>query len=264
MKYFIDQYKPDHVLILSGDHIYKMDYDAMLQYHVEKEADVTIGVLEVTLEEASRFGIMNTDSKDRIVEFEEKPVHPKSNLASMGIYIFNWKQLRESLLNDLNKENSDHDFGKDIIPEFIGKNKRLFAYRFKGYWKDVGTIDSLWEANMDLLYHSDELNLADPDWKIYSEDVTMPPQYVGPDASVENAYITQGCIVNGTVINSVLFTGTVVEKGAVVKDSVLMPHSKVKAGAHVERAIIADDVVIGKEKKVGDAKSKIVLVAKSV
>lgn len=261
---FIDQYNPENVLILSGDHIYKMDYDAMLQKHIENEADVTIGVLEVSLEEATRFGIMNTDSKDRIIEFEEKPAHPKNNLASMGIYIFNWQQLRASLINDLHKEKSDHDFGKDIIPEFINTGKRLFAYRFKGYWKDVGTIDSLWEANMDLLYHSTDLDLADPDWKIYSEDVTMPPQYVGPDASVENAYITQGCLIEGTVINSVLFTGAVVEKGAVVKDSVLMPFSVVKTGAHVERAIIADDVVIGKDKIVGDAKSEISLIAKSM
>lgn len=261
---FVDQYNPEHVLILSGDHIYKMDYDAMLKKHIENDADVTIGVLEVTLEEASRFGIMNTDSKDRIIEFEEKPAQPKSNLASMGIYIFNWQKLRASLMNDLTKEKSDHDFGKDIIPEFINTGKRLFAYRFKGYWKDVGTIDSLWEANMDLLYHSDELNLADPTWKIYSEDITVPPQYIGPDASVENAYITQGCVVKGTVINSVLFTGVMVEKGAVVKDSVLMPNSVIKEGSVIERAIIADDVEISKNKKVGDATSKIVLVAKSM
>lgn len=261
---FVDQYNPEHVLILSGDHIYKMDYDAMLQDHLAKNADVTIGVLEVSLEEATRFGIMNTDKDDRIIEFEEKPIHPKNNLASMGIYIFNWKQLRAALINDLHKENSNHDFGKDIIPEFINGKKNLFAYRFKGYWKDVGTLDSLWEANMDLLYHSDDLNLADPAWKIYSEDITMPPQYIGPEAVVDNAYITQGCVVDGTIINSVLFTGVVVEKGAIVKDSVLMPFSKIKEGAVIERAIIADDVVVSKDKKVGKANGEIVLLAKSV
>lgn len=261
---FIDQYNPDQVLILSGDHIYKMDYDAMLKEHKAHQADVTIAVLEVPLKEASRFGIMNTNSADQIIEFEEKPQNPKSNLASMGIYIFNWKQLRHALMEDVKKENSDHDFGKDIIPTFLSQNKRLQAYRFKGYWKDVGTIDSLWEANMDLIYHRDELNLADPAWKIYTEDITVPPQLLGPNALVQNAYINQGCVVDGTVINSVLFTGAKVEAGAVVKDSVLMPFSVVKANASVNRVIVADDVVISEGQKCGQTSGEIELIAKNV
>jgi len=261
---FIDQYNPDQVLILSGDHIYKMDYDAMLKEHKTHQADVTIAVLEVPLKEASRFGIMNTNSLDQIIEFEEKPKNPKSNLASMGIYIFNWKQLRHALMEDVKNENSDHDFGKDIIPTFLSQNKRLQAYRFKGYWKDVGTIDSLWEANMDLIYHRDELNLADPEWKIYTEDITVHPQFLGPNAMVQNAYINQGCVVDGTVINSVLFTGAKVEAGAVVKDSVLMPFSVVKANASVHRVIVADDVVISEGKKCGQTSGEIELIARNV
>lgn len=258
---FIDQYNPDHVLILSGDHIYKMDYDTMLKEHIENKADVSIAVLEVTLEEATRFGIMNTDANDRIIEFEEKPKNPKSNLASMGIYIFDWPLLREALLKDVDKTHSEHDFGKNIIPCFLEENKRIFAYRFKGYWKDVGTIDSLWEANMDLLYKTEELNLNDPQWKIYSEDITLPPQYIGPNANVDNAYITQGCVVEGTVINSVLFTGAKVEAGAFVKDCVLMPYALVKEGARLERVIVADDRVIGKNQNMGSRDSKIELIA---
>lgn len=261
---FIDQYDPDQVLILSGDHIYKMDYDAMLQSHIEHKADVTIAVLEVPLKEASRFGIMNCDAEDRIIEFDEKPKQPKSNLASMGIYIFNWKQLRQSLMDDVKDAKSEHDFGKNIIPDFLNQQKRLYAYRFKGYWKDVGTIESLWEANMDLIYHNDELNLADSKWKIYTEDVTVPPQLIGPKAKVENAYINQGCIVEGTVINSVLFTGVKVEEGAVVKDTVLMPYSVVKANAHVQRVIVANEVVIKEGKTVGSDTSEIDLVAHSI
>lgn len=261
---FIDQYSPDHVLILSGDHIYKMDYDAMLLSHNDNQADVTIAVLEVPLKEASRFGIMNTNEKDQIIEFEEKPKNPKSNLASMGIYIFNWKQLRHALLEDVKNEKSNHDFGKDIIPDFLDTQKRLFAYRFKGYWKDVGTIDSLWEANMDLIYHRDELNLNDPSWKIYTEDVTVPPQSLGENAVVQNAYINQGCVIDGTVINSVLFTGVKVEAGAIVKDSVLMPFSVVKANAFVERVIVADEVVVSAGKKVGQATGEIELIAHNV
>lgn len=261
---FLDQYDPEHVLILSGDHIYKMDYDAMLDEHKANQADVTIAVLEVPLKEASRFGIMNTNPSGQIIEFEEKPKNPKSNLASMGIYIFNWKQLRQALVDDLSAENSSHDFGKDIIPGFLNNNKRIFAYRFKGYWKDVGTIDSLWEANMDLIYHRDELNLADPVWKIYTEDVTVPPQYIGEKAVVENAYINQGCEVKGTVINSVLFTGVVVEEGAVVRDSVLMPFSVVRANANVLRVIVADEVEISEGKSVGAPNGEIELIAQSV
>jgi glucose-1-phosphate adenylyltransferase len=258
---FIDQYDPDYVLVLSGDHIYKMDYDAMLDDHKKNNADVTIAVLEVPLKEASRFGIMNAHADGRIYEFEEKPKQPKSNLASMGIYIFTWSLLRQALIDDAISENSAHDFGKDIIPGFLNTQKRLFAYRFKGYWKDVGTIDSLWEANMDLIYNNDELNLSDPAWKIYTEDVTVPPQYIGEDAHIEQAYINQGCVIEGTIINSVLFTGVRVDKGAVVKDSVLMPYVHVKADAQVQRCIVAEEVVVAEGQTLGKAEGEIDLIA---
>lgn len=248
---FLDQYDPEYVLILSGDHIYKMDYDKMLHDHKEKNADVTIAVLEVPLKEASRFGIMNTDATDQIVEFEEKPKNPKSNLASMGVYIFTWKLLRKMLSDDLKSEKSHHDFGKDIIPVALNSGKRLFAHRFKGYWKDVGTIDSLWEANMDLIYHRADLNLADTSWKIYTEDITMPAQYVGEKAVIKNAYINQGCVIDGHVENSVLFTNVIVEEGAKVLDAVLMPGVIVRKGAIVQRVVIAEDVEIKENAKAG-------------
>ena len=262
---FIDNYNPEYLLILSGDHIYKMDYDKMLSYHKANKADATIAVLPVSLKEASRFGIMNTDNEDRIVEFEEKPAHPKSNLASMGIYIFTWKVLRKALLADMKKNDSHHDFGKDIIPALLNDGKKLMAYKFEGYWKDVGTIDSLWEANMDLLSKSNELNLSDPSWKIYTEDATELPQYVGPNAFINVAYITQGCRIEGEVDHSVLFTGTYVGAGAKVIDSVLMPGAVVEEGAVVTRALVADKVKIGKGAVVGSADSEnILLVAKNV
>jgi glucose-1-phosphate adenylyltransferase len=235
---FIDSFDPDTVLILSGDHIYKMDYEAMYNFHKENRADVSIAVLEVTLKEASRFGIMNTNSNDQIVEFEEKPKQPKSNLASMGVYIFNWKLLRKVLLEDLSVVNSNHDFGKDIIPTLINDGKRLFAYRFKGYWKDVGTIDSLWEANMDLLSTRNELDLSDQSWKIYTQDVNAFPQIIGESADVKNSYVNQGCVVLGTVHNSVLFTNVTIEEGAVVKDCVIMPEAVIRSGAKLERVIV--------------------------
>lgn len=189
---FIDTYAPEYILILSGDHIYKMNYDAMLNYHKTCGADATIAVIEVPIKEASRFGIMNTDSTGRIVEFEEKPEHPKSNLASMGIYIFNWKLLRKMLLTDMKNPDSNHDFGKDIIPTLLNDGKDLYAYKFEGYWKDVGTIDSLWEANMDLLDKNNALDLNDPAWKIYTEDPTTPPHYIGPNADIKRSFITPG------------------------------------------------------------------------
>ena len=200
---FIDTYAPEYILILSGDHIYKMNYDAMLNYHKTCGADATIAVIEVPIKEASRFGIMNTDSTGRIVEFEEKPEHPKSNLASMGIYIFNWKLLRKMLLTDMKNPDSNHDFGKDIIPTLLNDGKDLYAYKFEGYWKDVGTIDSLWEANMDLLDKNNALDLNDPAWKIYTEDPTTPPHYIGPNADIKRSFITQGCMIDGEVKNSV-------------------------------------------------------------
>lgn len=262
---FIDTYSPEYLLILSGDHIYKMNYAKMLAYHKEHNADATIAVIEVPMKEASRFGIMNTDDTGRIVEFEEKPEKPKSNLASMGIYIFNWKLLRKLLLADMKNPDSNHDFGKDIIPTLLGDEKRLFAYRFKGYWKDVGTIDSLWEANMDLLSPDNELDLSDLTWKIYTEDVTALPQYIGTEARIQNAYITQGCVIEGEVTNSVVFTGARVRPGAKVIDSVLMPGAIVEDGAVVIRALVANGVNIGKGALVGSADSEhIELIARRV
>ena len=263
---FIDSFAPEYVLILSGDHIYKMNYDAMLNYHKANNADATIAVIEVPMKEASRFGIMNTDTETgRIVEFEEKPANPKSNLASMGIYIFTWKLLRKMLLADIKNPDSNHDFGKDIIPTMLADGRGLYAYKFKGYWKDVGTIDSLWEANMDLLDPKNELNLSDPSWKIYTEDVTALPQYISADAVIKNAYITQGCVLEGEVKNSVLFTGVKVGPNAKVIDSVLMPGAVVEEGAVVNRVLVADGIRIGAGAVVGDPDSEhIELIAKRV
>lgn len=262
---FIDKYAPEYVLILSGDHIYKMNYAKMLAYHKEMNADATIAVIEVPMKEASRFGIMNTDEEGHIVEFEEKPEHPKSNLASMGIYIFNWKLLRKMLLADMKDADSHHDFGKDIIPTLLADNKTLVAYKYQGYWKDVGTIDSLWEANMDLLNNSNELDLNDPTWKIYTEDIPALPQYIGPDANVDKAFITQGCVIEGEIKNSVLFTGARVGKGARIIDSVLMPGVIVEDGAVVQRALVAENITIGAGAVVGNADSEhIELVSKRV
>ncbi|MDD6324889.1 MAG: glucose-1-phosphate adenylyltransferase [Lachnospiraceae bacterium] len=262
---FIDKFAPEYLLILSGDHIYKMNYAKMLAFHKEHKADATIAVIPVPLKEASRFGIMNTNEDGSIYEFEEKPAEPKSNLASMGIYIFNWKTLRKLLLADIKNPDSHHDFGKDIIPTLLNDGKSLYAYQFKGYWKDVGTIDSLWEANMDLLNPNNELDLNDRSWRIYTEDVTALPQYISADAEVKNAYITQGCVVEGSVQNSVLFTNVKVGAGAKIIDSVLMPGAVVEEGAVVTRALVADGVQIGKQAVVGSADSEhIELVAKRV
>ena len=262
---FVDKYDPEYILILSGDHIYKMNYDKMLEYHKEMKADATIAVLPVPMKEASRFGIMNTNETGRIVEFEEKPPVPKSNLASMGIYIFNWKTLRAMLVEDMAKEDSHHDFGKDIIPTLLNNGGNLYAWEFNGYWKDVGTIDSLWEANMDLLDTNCELDMNDSSWRIYTEDVVGLPQYIGANANINRAYVTQGCVVDGELSNSVLFTGAKVGTGAKVIDSVLMPGVVVEDGAVVTRALIADGVVIGKGAVVGAADSaEIALVAQDV
>lgn len=262
---FLDQMKAEYVLVLSGDHIYKMDYADMLEHHKKTGADATIAVLEVPLKEANRFGIMNTDKNDIIVEFEEKPAKPKSNLASMGIYIFEYKQLRKYLLQDEKNTDSSHDFGKDIIPTYLADGKRLTAYRFKGYWKDVGTIDSLWEANMDLINPNNELDIFDLDWKIYTEDVNAVPQFIGENADVNNALITQGCQVYGSVKNSVLFTNTVISQDAKIIDSVIMPNATVGRGAKVTRCIVADNVEIAPGAVVGNKDSEnILLVAKNV
>lgn len=262
---FVDTYDPEYVLILSGDHIYKMNYAKMLEEHKAHNADATIAVIQVPMKEASRFGIMNTDDEGRIVEFEEKPEHPKSNLASMVIYIFNWKLLRKMLVADMKLAESSHDFGKDIIPALLADGKNLHAYTFKGYWKDVGTIDSLWEANMDLLDAHNELDLSDRTWKIYTEDVNALPQYIGPSANINRAFITQGCMVDGEVKNSVLFTGAKVSPGAKIIDSVLMPGVEVEEGAVITRALVANGVKIGKDAVVGSADSEhIELVSKRV
>lgn len=262
---FIDQYEPEYVLILSGDHIYKMDYAKMLADHQKHGADATIAVLEVPMKEASRFGIMNTNEEDQIIEFQEKPKEPKSNLASMGIYIFNWELLKKELILDKNVEDSEHDFGKNIIPKLLNDGRKLQAHRFKGYWKDVGTISSLWEANMDLLGDKPELNLHDDDWKIYTEDVNTAPQYFGEEAVVKNSYINQGCMVNGEVRNSVLYTDVDVEVGAEVVDSVLMPGAKVGKNSKVYRTIVAPGVAIDDNCVVGSMDSEdILLVSKRV
>lgn len=259
---FLDQYHPEYVLILSGDHIYKMDYEEMLNVHKEKGADLTVAVLNVSLKEASRFGIMNTDDKGYIYEFEEKPEKPKSTLASMGIYIFSYKELRKYLIADAADENSKHDFGMNIIPAMLADKKKLYAWTFDGYWKDVGTVESLWQANMDLL-DDKELDLYNikKDWKIYSEDTLGKPQLIGKDASVKNSLVTQGCVVNGEVEGSVLFNNVNVGEGAKVIDSVLMPGVLIEEGAVVKKAIIDEGVVIKAGTVVNDEAKEVALVS---
>lgn len=259
---FLDQYDPEYVLILSGDHIYKMDYEEMLNVHKEKGADLTVAVLNVSLKEASRFGIMNTDDKGHIYEFEEKPEKPKSTLASMGIYIFSYKELRKYLIADAADENSKHDFGMNIIPAMLADKKKLYAWTFDGYWKDVGTVESLWQANMDLL-DDKELDLYNikKDWKIYSEDTLGKPQLICKDASVKNSLVTQGCVVNGEVEGSVLFNNVNVGEGAKVIDSVLMPGVLIEEGAVVKKAIIDEGVVIKAGTVVNDEAKEVALVS---
>ncbi len=249
---FLDQMEAEYVLILSGDHIYKMDYDLMLEEHKKNQADCTIAVLQVTLKEATRFGIMNTNENDEIIEFEEKPKNPKSNLASMGIYIFSYKTFKKILISDDKNPESSHDFGNDIIPALLAENKKIMAYRFKGYWKDVGTVDSLWESNLDLLKPNNRLDLGDTSWKIYTEDNDSLPHIIGDYGSVNNAYVNQGSIINGYVENSVIFSGVVIEKGARVVDSVIMPGVTVKENASITRCIVQEDVTILANKVHGD------------
>lgn len=248
---FINRYDPDYVLILSGDHIYKMDYAKMLDAHKKSGADCTIAVLNVPLDQASRFGIMNTDETGRIVEFEEKPKHPKSTKASMGIYIFTKKILEEYLTKDDADPESAKDFGKNVIPAMLNDGRKMVAYPFEGYWKDVGTLTSLWEANMDLLGTNPEFDLHTKDWRIYSRNNNLPPHFISETATVKNSLITEGCDIRGTVINSVLSNGVTVEEGAVVRDSVLMTDVTVKAGARVEYSIIDSDTVICENASVG-------------
>ena len=262
---FLDQNDTDYVLVLSGDHIYKMDYDKMLKAHQDAGAEATIAVIEVPMKEASRFGIMNTDKNDRIVEFEEKPAHPKSNLASMGVYIFSYKSLRKYLKEDAKDPNSQHDFGKNIIPAYLNDGLKLQAYRFKGYWKDVGTIDSLWEANMDLLTDNSGLDLFDSEWKIYTDDAAATPQIIGGKAKINNAFITQGAIVNGEVDHSVIFSGADIKEGAVIKDTVVMNHAVIGKDAKLTRCLVADDVKVPAGMVLGDENSEnILLVSKAL
>lgn len=248
---FIDRYNPEYVAVLSGDHIYKMDYAKMLKYHKEHDAACTIAMLEVPWEEASRFGLMFVDDDGAITAFEEKPKNPKSNKASMGVYIFTWKKLRQYLIEDENKEGSSNDFGKDVIPAMHENGERLFAYRFDGYWKDVGTIDSLWEANLDLLNPKVDLDLSDDSWKIYSKNKALPPHYIGSEAHVENSMIAEGCDIEGDIDYSVIFSNVTVEEGAQVHYSIVMPGTVIKKGAVVQYAIVAENAVIEENAVVG-------------
>ena len=259
---FIDRYDPEYVLILSGDHIYKMDYSEMLNYHKERGADATIAVIEVPLDEASRFGIMNTKENNEIYEFEEKPKKPKSNLASMGIYIFNWKTLRKLLREDELDKGSDNDFGKNIIPKMLENGMGLYAYRFKGYWKDVGTVESLWEANMDLIDDTNELNIHDNEWKIYSVNPMRPAQYIGPTADVKNSLVVEGCVIHGEVKNSVLFPGVYVGKNTKIVDSVIMENTKIGDNVTIEKAIIGNNATVRRNCKIGNSE-KITLISEN-
>lgn len=248
---FIERYDPEYVLILSGDHIYKMDYGKMLEFHKDSNADCTIAVLEVPWEEASRFGIMTADENNVITKFEEKPKEPKSNLASMGIYIFTWEKLRKYLTEDEADKTSSNDFGKNIIPNMLADQQRMVAYPFEGYWKDVGTIDSLWDANMDMLSPDNGIDLYDTEWPIFARTPTKPPHFTSPSARLSHSMVTGGCEVYGNVENSVLFHSVIVEEGANVRYSILMPGTVVKAGAVVEYAIVAENTVIGRNARVG-------------
>ena len=248
---FINQFNPKYVAILSGDHIYKMDYAKMLKAHKKAKADATIAVIEVPWDEASRFGIMNTDSDMKITEFEEKPANPKNNLASMGVYIFSWEPLKKYLIDDENNPESSNDFGKNIIPEMLKNGLNLLAYRFDGYWKDVGTIHSLWEANMELLDEEPAFKLQDSEFKIYSRNPAKPPHYLAPGSKVKNCYITEGCEIYGNVEHSVIFEGVTISEGAVVKDSIIFPCAKIEKGAHINKAIIGSNTVISENAVIG-------------
>ncbi len=248
---FIERYDPEYVLILSGDHIYKMDYSKMLDYHKEKNADCTIAMLEVPWEEASRFGLMIVNDDGSISEFEEKPKNPRSNKASMGVYIFNWKKLRQYLIDDEANENSGNDFGHDVIPAMHSNGERMFAYQFDGYWKDVGTINSLWDANLDLLNPNVDLDLDDDSWKIYSKSPAAPPHFAGSGAQIENSMINEGCEIYGKIDFSVLFANVTVEEGASVKYSIVMPGTTIKKGACVQYSIVAENAVIEEGAVVG-------------
>ncbi|WP_160693294.1 glucose-1-phosphate adenylyltransferase [Clostridium sp. C2-6-12] len=247
---FVDRYDPEYILILSGDHIYKMDYTKMLDFHKERQAEATIAVIEVPMDEASRFGIMNTREDLSIYEFEEKPKSPKNNLASMGIYIFNWKTLKKYLKEDEADKTSKNDFGMNIIPSMLGDGNRMVAYPFKGYWKDVGTIESLWEANMDLIREDNELDLDEEDWKIYSVNKVRPAQYIGENAKVSNSLVVEGCVVNGQVENSILFQGVQIGKNSVIRDSIIMTDAKIGDNVVIEKAIVGNGAIVRKDCKI--------------
>ncbi len=261
---FIEQYHPDYVLILSGDHIYKMDYNAMLNFHIRHGADATIAVREVPWEEAPRFGIMNTDAEDRIVEFEEKPKNPKSNKASMGVYIFTWDKLRQYLIDDEADKKSNNDFGKNIIPSMLNDKQILVAYNFEGYWKDVGTIESLWEANMDLLENPMPIDMHDKKWRVYARNPGLVPHYIAKGASVKDTLVTEGCEIYGNVTHSVIFAGVTIEEGAEVRDSVIMPGSTIHRGAVVRRTIVAENAVIGPGAIVGEETGNIAVIGHGI
>ena len=248
---FIEKYDPEYVVILSGDHIYKMDYAKMVDFHKKNNADCTIAVLEVPWEEASRFGILATDENDKIYEFAEKPAEPKSNKASMGVYVFSWDKLKKYLTEDEADPNSSNDFGKNIIPKMLGDGQRMFAFPFKGYWKDVGTIESLWEANLDIINPNVDLDLSDKSWRIYSRNPMAPPHYIGKDAVVENSSVSEGCEIDGLVDYSVVSPNVTIEKDAEVKYSVIMPGATIKSGAKVYYSIIAEDAVIESGAQIG-------------
>ena len=248
---FIEKYDPEYVVILSGDHIYKMDYAKMVAFHKKNNADCTIAVLEVPWEEASRFGILATDENDKIYEFAEKPAEPKSNKASMGVYVFSWDKLKKYLTEDEADPNSSNDFGKNIIPKMLGDGQRMFAFPFKGYWKDVGTIESLWEANLDIINPNVDLDLSDKSWRIYSRNPMAPPHYIGKDAVVENSSVSEGCEIDGLVDYSVVSPNVTIEKDAEVKYSVIMPGATIKSGAKVYYSIIAEDAVIESGAQIG-------------
>ena len=261
---FIQQYDPEYVLILSGDHIYKMDYNAMVQAHIKAGADCTIAVREVPWEEAPRFGIMNTDENDYITEFEEKPAHPKSNLASMGVYVFTWEKLRYYLTQDENDPKSSNDFGKNVIPTMLAEGQKMYAHRFAGYWKDVGTVSSLWEANMDLLSDPMPIDLRDKKWRIYARTPAMAPHYISEDAVVDRAIVAEGCEVFGRLKHSILFAGVVVEEGALVEDAVVMPGCVIRRGAVVRRAVLAENAEIGPGCVVGEETGDICVIGQNV
>ncbi len=261
---FIDLHDPEYVLILSGDHIYKMNYDKLLDTHIQKKADATIAVIEVPIKEASRFGIMNTDEDYRIEEFEEKPENPKSNLASMGIYIFTWKTLKKYLQEDDKLDTSSHDFGHDIIPKYLEDGRTLIAHPFRGYWKDVGTVNSLWESNMDLIDHAGDLDLSDRSWRIYSEDKESPAQVIGATATVKSAYIDKGAVIDGTVEHSVISTDVQVNQDAVVKNSVVLPGAIIGEGVELDYVIVAENIKIADGVKLTGDIDHILLIDKNV